>query len=101
MSFSLRILRGLVAISLIGFLGVSQVQAGDLPPLGTKKITYAYGPWGAGLVTSNIVQQMLKRLGYEVDMKLVDVGLAYQALASGKAELFSSAYLPGQQQYLN
>jgi len=75
--------------------------AADMPPLGQKKIIYTHGPWGSGLVTTNVVQMMLKRLGYDVELKLVDVGLAYQALASGKAEIFSSAYLPGQQQYLN
>src|SRR6185312_1698805 len=96
-----RLVKGLLIVLLAGLLGWGQARAAEAPPLGKQKIIYAYGPWGAGLVTSNVVAQMLKRLGYDVDMKLVDVGLAYQALASGKAELFSSAYLPGQQQYLN
>jgi glycine betaine/proline transport system substrate-binding protein len=80
---------------------IAGAGAGDMPPLGQKKLIYTHGPWGAGLVTTGVVQAMLKRLGYDVELKLVDVGLAYQALGSGKAELFSSAYLPGQQQYLN
>jgi glycine betaine/proline transport system substrate-binding protein len=83
--------------------GAPMVRAGaaDMPPLGRKTLIYTHGPWGAGLVTTGVVQAMLKRLGYDVELKLVDVGLAYQALGGGKAELFSSAYLPGQQQYLN
>src|SRR5215813_4685080 len=73
----------------------------DFPPLGKSTIIYTHGPWGAGLVTTDVAIAMLKRLGYQVDQKLVDVGLAYQALGSGKADIFSSAYLPGQQKYLN
>src|SRR5215470_4925327 len=91
---------GIVLAALITAL-VPPALAADMPPLGQKKIIYTHGPWGSGLVTTNVVQMMLKRLGYDVELKLVDVGLAYQALASGKAEIFSSAYLPGQQQYLN
>jgi len=94
------ILRFLLALFLFATVN-SLAIAGEIPPLGQKKIVYTHGPWGAGLVTTYVVQTMLKRLGYEVELKLVDVGLAYQALASGKAEIFSSAYLPGQQQYMN
>lgn len=90
-----------LAIAVIAALGASHAFAQDVPPLGQKKIIYTHGPWGSGLITTLIGQAMLKRIGYDVDLKLVDVGLAYQALASGKAEIFSSAYLPGQQQYLN
>jgi len=71
------------------------------PPLGSKKIIWTHGPWGTGLTVTHIGQTMLTRIGYDVELKLVDVALAYQALASGKAEIFSSAYLPGQHQYLN
>jgi glycine betaine/proline transport system substrate-binding protein len=79
----------------------SRVVAQEMPPLGNKKIVWTHGPWGAGLVDTFIGQAMMKRIGYDIELKLVDVGLAYQALASRKADIFSSAYLPGQQQYLN
>lgn len=96
-----RLMLALVASAAMAAATISDAGAADPPPLGQKKIIYTHGPWGAGLVTTNVVQMMLKRIGYDVELKLVDVGLAYQALASGKAELFSSAYLPGQQQYMN
>ena len=88
-------------VAAVLFLELSPAAAEDIPPLGNKTIIWTYGPWSTGLVTTFIGQTMLKRIGYDVELKLVDVGLAYQALASGKAEIFSSAYLPGQQQYLN
>ena len=87
--------------ALFGVAGASHVFAQDVPPLGQKKIIYTHGPWGSGVSVTQIGATMLKRIGYDVELKLVDVGLAYQALASGKAEIFSSAYLPGQHQYLN
>jgi len=80
--------------------GVSVAADQEVPPLGKKKIIWTHGPWGTGLVDTHIGEVMLKRIGYDVELKLVDVGLAYQALASGKAEIFSSAYLPGQYQYI-
>lgn len=85
----------------VGMLSASAAMAQESPPLGQKKIIYTHGPWGSGIVLTQIGATMLKRLGYEVELKLVDVGLAYQALGTGKAEIFSSAYLPGQHQYLN
>ncbi len=91
---------GLVG-AMLGVAGLPHALAQDLPPLGQKKIIYTHGPWGSGLTVTHVGAAMLKRIGYDVELKLVDVGLAYQAMASGKAELFSSAYLPGQHQYLN
>jgi glycine betaine/proline transport system substrate-binding protein len=93
--------RGLPLLIAIWVVTSTQAIAREPPPLGEKTIIYTYGPWGSGEVVTDIGALMLKRLGYDVRLKLVDVGLAYEALASGKAELFSSAYLPGQQQYLN
>lgn len=90
-----------LAGAFLGAAGLPHAFAQDLPPLGQKKIIYTHGPWGSGLTVTHVGAAMLKRIGYDVELKLVDVGLAYQAMASGKAELFSSAYLPGQHQYLN
>ena len=49
-------------------------------PLGQKKIIYTYGPWGAGLALTTIGASMLKRLGYEAELKLVDVGLGHKLI---------------------
>lgn len=89
------------AMVLLGATLATRSSADDFPAVGKPKIIYTHGTWGAGLVTTDVAIAMLKRLGYQVEQKLVDVGLAYQAMASGKADIFSSAYLPGQQKYLN
>ena len=87
--------------AILGLAGSLDAFAQEVPPLGQKKIIYTHGPRGSGIAVTQIGAAMLKRIGYDVELKLVDVGLAYQALGSGKAEIFSSAYLPGQHQYLN
>lgn len=67
----------------------------------SKTIVYAHGPWSQGLFATQVTRLMLERIGYKVELKLLDTALVYQSLASGKADLFSSAYLPGQQAYFN
>ncbi len=67
----------------------------------SKSITLFYQEWGTSVTISNVAKLMLEKIGYKVEMKLLDTGLIYQALGSGKGELFASSYLPGQQAYLN
>jgi glycine betaine/proline transport system substrate-binding protein len=71
------------------------------PPLGKEKIVYTHAAWDTSTSVSNIGKILLEQLGYKVELKLVDTGLAYTALAGGTGDLWSSAWLPGQQSYLN
>ncbi len=40
-------------------------------------------------------------IGYTVELKQLDTGLIYQALSTGAVDTFFSAWMPGQQSYLN
>lgn len=66
-----------------------------------KPITVFYQEWVTSTTISNIAKLMLEKIGYKVEMKLLDTGLIYQALGAGQGELFASSYLPGQQTYLD
>jgi glycine betaine/proline transport system substrate-binding protein len=44
---------------------------------------------------------LLERIGYKVELKQLDTGLIYQSLSTGAVDAFFSAWLPGQQSYLN
>lgn len=88
------------AVWIVGAVSATAQAQDDIPSLGNEKITYAHGPWGTTSVVF-VVMEMLERVGYDVEPKLLDTGLAYQALATGNAEIWSNAYLPGQQDYLN
>lgn len=71
------------------------------PPLGQKNITYLLGPFDTSQSISNVGKILLEQMGYKVDLKLLETGLVYEALATKTGDLFSTGYLPGQQQYLN
>jgi len=71
------------------------------PPLGKEKIIYLSGPYDSGQSVSNLGKVLLEQMGYKVDYKVLDTGLAYQALAGGTGDVWSAGYLPGQQPYLN
>ncbi len=100
---SRRLVLSIISAGLLGLAAfpISAVAQDNYPPLGKKTIVWAYGPWGTGRVMTAMGKMLLEKIGYSVDMKLLDVGLSYQAMVSGKADIFSSAYLPGQQAYFN
>lgn len=95
-------LRMLSRLSLVAASMVLMLFSTAVPAKAQEKtITYVHGPWSQSLFVTHVGRLMLERLGYRVEMKLLDTALVYQALASGKADLFSSSYLPGQQAYFN
>jgi glycine betaine/proline transport system substrate-binding protein len=96
---SRRCLLSLACAGLLGLLPLTATAQDAYPPLGKQSIVWAYGPWGTGRFVTAMGKMLLEKIGYTVDMKLLDVGLSYQAMVSGKADIFSSAYLPGQQAY--
>lgn len=93
-----------IAISLIMVAGIcSQSFAGENspPPLGKKKLVLLRPSWPGPSIQAVMSKMFLEKMGYEVDLKLVDTGIAYQALASGSGDIWGAAWLPGQQPYLN
>lgn len=92
-----------LALSLIMVMGILSESIGKetLPPLGKEKIIYTRPSWPGPTVQANMGKMLLEKMGYKVELKLVDTGIAYQALAGGSADIWSAAWLPGQQAYLN
>ena len=73
----------------------------DPPPLGKKKLIYAFSGGTSSLTMMKVASKMLQKVGYEVDERQMQTGLIYRALANGDIELFSSAFLPGQHSHVN
>lgn len=96
---SLTWLAGLLAVA----WGTSPVMAAEgwPPPLGKEKIVYTHAAWDGNTLVTNLSRILLEQMGYKVELKLVDTGLAYTAIASGTGDIWSGAWLPGQQSYLN
>ena len=94
----------LFAVACTAWIGLSAWRtpaAAEPPPLGKPVIIYAHGPWSSGRVLFALGKTLLEKLGYTVQDKILDTGIIYASLASGNVDLFSSAWLPGQQSYLD
>jgi glycine betaine/proline transport system substrate-binding protein len=69
----------------------------------SKELNLAYIEWDENVAVSNLTKVLMEEeLGYEsVELQLVDVGAAYQSVASGDVDGWQDAWLPGQQNYLD
>jgi len=87
--------------TLIMGIAYQNAEAEAWPPeLGEKNIVYLVGPWDTGASISYLGKILLEQMGYNIDIKRLDTGLAYQALATGSGDIWSSGYLPGQHSYV-
>lgn len=59
-----------------------------------KEVVLISTPYDTELSSGNVIKQVLKDKGYNVELKIVDVGLAFQGLASGSGDFFVGAWLP-------
>jgi glycine betaine/proline transport system substrate-binding protein len=85
----------------LGLVLPTAARAADPPPLGKAAIAYAAPSWTSGRLFTELGRILLEKIGYKVEVKLLDTGVIYQSLATGKMDLFSIAWLPGQQSYFN
>jgi glycine betaine/proline transport system substrate-binding protein len=85
----------------VGLLIPVAVSAADPPALGKPTIAYAAPSWASGRMITEVGRILLEKVGYKVEVKLLDTGVIYQSLAAGKMDVFSVAWLPGQQSYFN
>jgi glycine betaine/proline transport system substrate-binding protein len=71
------------------------------PSIGKERIIYVYPAWVGTTFVTQVGKMLLEQMGYKVELKLTDTGLAYAALASATGDVWSGGFLPGQQSYLN
>ena len=88
-------------VALATVLGMAGSAQAEPPALGKKEIVYALPGGGSALVMVSVASRMLEAVGYEVDHRTITTGLVYPALANGDVDVFSSAFLPGQQSHVN
>lgn len=84
-------------------LGISPAIQADTwpPPLGKEKVVYVYSSADSITGMSTLGKILLEQIGYKVEFKLVEIGVAYAGLGAGTADLWTGGWLPGQQAYLN
>lgn len=60
-----------------------------------KNITLGYVAWDSEIASTHVVKEILEnKLGYKVDLKLVDAAPMWQGIASGDFDAIVSAWLP-------
>lgn len=85
-----------VAGVLLSWASLVVAQTAWPPPLGKKRIVYLHGPWTNSVAVAHIGKSLLEKMGYAVDLKLIDAAPAYAAMATGTGDFWSVAFLPGQ-----
>jgi len=75
---------GAAATLAISLLVSTAVSAADPPALGKPTIAYAAPSWASGRMITEVGKILLEKVGYKVEVKLLDTGVIYQSLAAGK-----------------
>src|SRR5699024_2078526 len=66
-----------------------------IEPVENESIELAYIGWDTELSSTNVVTLLLEELGYDVTLTLLDMGIAFQAIAQGDVDGTLIAWLPG------
>ncbi|HEM3622982.1 TPA: ABC transporter permease/substrate binding protein [Streptococcus suis] len=85
----------LAPVLLISFFATGITQAFLQTQTATKEeITLAYVEWDSEVASTNVLAEVLKADGYEVNLVPLDNAVAWKAVAAGNADASVSAWLP-------
>src|SRR5699024_6196680 len=66
----------------------------DIDPVDGETVELAYVDWETETASTSVVQLVLEDLGYDVELDMVDMGVAFQALSDGEVDGMLIAWLP-------
>ncbi|GAA0431755.1 glycine/betaine ABC transporter substrate-binding protein [Lentibacillus halophilus] len=66
----------------------------DIEPVEDESVELAYVNWSSAAASINVVRIAMEELGYDVELKVVDMGVAWQSLADGEIDGMLMAWLP-------
>jgi len=84
----------LLLVSLILSPLTAQAQATDA----ASQVDFIVPPWPGVTVKTEIVSQLIERLGYEANAQGMSSSVGYNTLQTGDSDVFLGAWLPSQQQ---
>ena len=88
----------LVLIVLFGVIfvaGCTDESAPSTPAATTpKEVSIGYVLWDSEIASTNVLKTVYEQAGYDVELKAVDAGPLYQALADGQVDMSVSSWMP-------
>ncbi len=92
---------GIIVFGLILAAGCTGQDTGSTGTAGTQqtdgpgeKVVLISTPYDTELSSANVLKLVFDQAGYDLEIKIVDVGLAWQGLAEGSGDIFVGAWLP-------
>ncbi|MDD3622426.1 MAG: glycine betaine ABC transporter substrate-binding protein [Methanofollis sp.] len=86
-----------LAVACLFAAGCTGTDDGDKSPPGTtdeKSISIGYVLWDSEIASTNVINQVFERAGYDVTLMAVDAAPLYQGLAKGEFDFTVSSWLP-------
>ncbi|MFA5397050.1 MAG: glycine betaine ABC transporter substrate-binding protein [Methanomicrobiales archaeon] len=84
----------LVLFSVIFVAGCTN-EAG--PGTDSKEVSIGYVLWDSEIASTNVLKTVYEQAGYKVELKAVDAGPLYQAIADSRIDMSISSWLPATQ----
>jgi glycine betaine/proline transport system substrate-binding protein len=95
-------LKGILLVLLVLFCGI--FVAGCTEETGptttkptaeaAKEVSIGYVLWDSEIASTNVLAAVYEQAGYDVELKAVDAGPLYQALADGQVDMSISSWMP-------
>ncbi|GAB4073099.1 glycine betaine ABC transporter substrate-binding protein [Barrientosiimonas marina] len=69
-------------------------ETSEGPEIGQKELTEPYVAWARETISTEMLNQLLEKVGYNVDTKQVEAGPMFSSVAEGDADFQTSTWLP-------
>ena len=91
-TFSLAAL--LLAVALLAAGCVDSTDSPENEAAPEESVVMVTTPYGTAVSSSNVMKLVLEEAGYDVELKMADVGVAWQSVADGSSDVLMDAWLP-------
>jgi glycine betaine/proline transport system substrate-binding protein len=77
-----------------GCTGPEAASSGAETTPAAETVVVGIGPWGTAYASGYVVKGVLEEAGYDVELKFVDIGVAFQGVADGDLDCYLDAWVP-------